>query len=391
MKLRFCAFLAIAYAVAGCTMDSGPAPVGDGGDVNVDGAGDAGTTDVRGSADVGVDGEDGAADADQSADAGDADGAAATPMLLSQTGLYADITSGTLGQGVLAYQPQFVLWADGATKKRWVKLPAGSQIDTSDMNFWNYPNGTKLFKEFTVGGLRVETRMILKRSAGDWFMMAYKWNAAQTEAVAVPNGELNASGTTHDIPSKQDCTTCHEGMTDRVLGFTAVQLSHSLPGLNLDQIVAQGWLTNPPASGTKFLVPGNAVDQAALGYLHANCGLCHNSRSKVFALSVKVDVWLQVDKMNTVAQTPTYMTLVGQATTGNISHLALRVAPGNPMASAVHELMALRAAAGDAGAADSMRQMPPLASKVPDTDGGLAQIDTWIRQLPPVSADAGHD
>jgi hypothetical protein len=402
MKPGFYSVLALAYAVVGCGSDAGPTSPEDsgsqnGGDV---GAGEAGSdalaSDATRSTDAGVESGGGEAGSDAgSSDARSADAggdASAAPMLLSETGLYADITKGTLGPDVIAYQPQFILWADAATKNRWVKLPAGSQIDTSDMNFWSYPNGTKLFKEFSVGAVRLETRMIMKRSAGDWFMMSYQWNAAQTEAVAVPDGVVNASGTTHDIPSQQDCGTCHGAMKDNVLGFTAIQLSHAIQGsLNLDQIVAKGWLTNPPAAGTKFVIPGNAVDQAALGYLHANCGLCHNSLSNVFRAAVDVDVWLQVDKMSTVAQTPTYTTLVGRATTGNISHLALRVAPGDPPHSAIHELMALRAAPGDAGAADNKRQMPPLATKVPDTAGGLAAIDAWIKQLPPLPADGGRD
>src|SRR5580765_5729716 len=58
------------------------------------------------------------------------------PMLLSQTGLYANTATGELAAGVVAFQPQFALWSDGATKKRWVKLPAGAKIDTTDMDFW---------------------------------------------------------------------------------------------------------------------------------------------------------------------------------------------------------------------------------------------------------------
>jgi hypothetical protein len=294
------------------------------------------------------------------------------PMLLSQTGLYADIAEGTLGPGVYAYQPQYALWADGATKNRWVKIPDGTQIDTSNMDF---------FKEFALDGVRLETRMLLKNGAGDWFMMAYQWNSTQTEAVAVPNGVLGAAGTTHDIPSSQQCGMCHGEMVDRVLGFTAVQLSHNIPGsLNIDQISTMRWLTNPPT--TTYVVPGDPTAQAALGYLHANCGLCHNYRSLIYSTAVQMDVWLEFG-ISDLQMTPTFMTLVGQLNTGDVSHLSFRILPGNPMLSAVHELMDIRAAV--AGPLDDMRQMPPLASNVVDTTG-LASVDAWIKELP---ADAG--
>jgi hypothetical protein len=303
------------------------------------------------------------------------------PMLLSQTGLYADIAKGTLGPGVYAYQPQYALWADGATKNRWVTIPEGTQIDTSNMDFWIYPNGTKLFKEFALNGARLETRMLAKNGTGDWFMMAYQWNSTQTEAVAVPSGVLGAAGTTHDIPSSEQCGMCHSEMVDRVLGFTAVQLSHNIPnGLNINQISTMGWLTKPPT--TAYVVPGDPTAQAALGYMHANCGLCHNYRSLVYSTAVNMDVWLEFG-VSDLQMTPTFMTLVGQPNTGDVSHLSFRILPGNPMLSAAHELMDLRAAV--AGPLDDMRQMPPLATNVVDT-AGLASVDAWITELP---ADAG--
>src|SRR5260370_16075310 len=136
-------------------------------------------------------------------------------------------------------------------------------------------------------------------------------------------GEMNASGTRHDIPAQEGCTTCHGSMPDRVLGFTAIQLSHDLGGLNLMQASSMGLLTNPPTKN--FVVPGDAVEQAALGYLHANCGLCHNDRSKVFLIQVDVNTWLDTAKLGTVMETPTYPSLVKPPTTGNISQLATRL------------------------------------------------------------------
>src|SRR5262249_14403706 len=44
--------------------------------------------------------------------------------------------------------------------------------------------------------------------------------------------------------------------------------------IDLDGLIAAGRLSHPPPGG--FEVPGNATERAALGYLHANCGHCHN-------------------------------------------------------------------------------------------------------------------
>ena len=45
------------------------------------------------------------------------------PERLSETGLYTDIASDRVADGVLAYQPAFALWSDGADKRRWISLP----------------------------------------------------------------------------------------------------------------------------------------------------------------------------------------------------------------------------------------------------------------------------
>jgi hypothetical protein len=196
-------------------------------------------------------------------------------------------------------------------------------------------------------------------------------------------GEMNASGTQHDIPAQEGCTTCHGSMKDRVLGFTAIQLSHNLGGgVNLMQASSMGWLTAPPAAN--LVVPGDAIDKAALGYMHANCGLCHNDRSKIFQIKADINVWLDTTQLATVAQTSSYVTLVNRMLTGSISQVPtnLRVAPGNAAGSAIHELMALRG--------DAMRQMPPTGTEMVDTVG-LAAVDAWINRLPRSDLDAGRD
>ena len=111
------------------------------------------------------------------------------PLTLAGTGLCTNPECTTFSADVFEYEPKFELWADSATKRRWIYLPPGTQIDTSDMDYWKFPVGTKLWKEFSRGGVRVETRYIVKTMPNDlefgaWHYVSYQWNAAQNELVA---------------------------------------------------------------------------------------------------------------------------------------------------------------------------------------------------------------
>lgn len=297
------------------------------------------------------------------------------PNLLSETGLYADIAKGTLATGVRPYDVQYPLWSDGADKERWVYLPPGTKIDTSDMDFWKYPAGTKAWKQFSIGGKRIETRMQYKPTdqSTDWVMIAYQWKADGSDAIAVPAGVQNASGTQHDIPSTDDCQFCHSNMLDRLLGFNAIQLSHSLPGLTISELITEKLLSNPPAG--PFTIPGNAVERDAIGYLHGNCGDCHNPNSFLFA-SVDMQLWESTKTLDTVKDTTVYRTAVNQPDPGATTN---RIVPGDPEHSVIYEKMGIRGSG----------QMPPIGTEVVDT-AGRAKVGAWISSLPSLR-DGGTD
>jgi hypothetical protein len=295
------------------------------------------------------------------------------PTTLSETGLYDDAATGALAQGVLEYAPRFELWSDSASKRRYVRLPDGEQIDTSDMDFWRFPAGTKLFKEFTRDDVRVETRMLHKRDDGEWSMIAYLWNADQSDASAVPEGTLDAHDTAHDVPELEDCARCHDGQPDKVLGFTAVQLAHADGGVTLQQLVDESLLSDPPAE-TELALPGTADEAAVLGYLHANCGSCHNA-SALFDDGPSLKLWLLSAQLSAGAPaTDTFTTTVDQDTTQEPEGgpvLDKIVVPGDPDSSMLLVRMRNR---GD------VWQMPPLASEDVDASA-TALIQSWIEGL----------
>jgi hypothetical protein len=328
------------------------------------------------------DATDGAADAPADAAPADAGVDGDPRRRLSAENLYADFAAKTINPDLVEFEPRFFLWSDGALKRRWIELPAGQTIDTSDMDRWKFPAGTRLWKEFrTPEGALLETRLIEKLGAGDdayedYFMGAFVWQEDESEAFFEPAGMRNINGTNHDVPTETRCRTCHQGEAGFVLGFSAIQLSKATGDPTLATLEADGLLSNPP--GRLFEPPGDATDQAALGTLHANCGHCHNPLGSAWP-----DVATQVLRLWTnesdgaVTATQIYTTTAlwedgsGQPfdywvpPSSAVTH---RLVPGDHAASALWYRMSQRGN-GDA--------MPPIYSEAVD-DVGLGAVETWI-------------
>jgi hypothetical protein len=293
---------------------------------------------------------------------------AALPVRLSETGLYSDIATKELGPGVVPYTPRFPLWSDGAEKQRWIRLPDASIVDTANMDEWVFPEGTRVWKEFSVAGVPIETRLLEKHGPtdADWIPLAYVWDQSGDDAIATPLGATDAHATDHDVPAAAQCFGCHGGRRSFILGFSAIQLANAaLPGeLDLDGLIREGRLSSPPT--TPPVVPGNPVEVAALGYFHGNCSHCHNqtrperSGSRCFDPQNEYDFTLIVAQLGSLASTPAYQTVVGEA-----------VEPGAPDDSRLIELMSTRGGS---------LQMPPLATEKVDSSA-VQSIRQWIEGL----------
>ncbi len=289
-------------------------------------------------------------------------GAAEAPQWLSQTGLYEDIGSERLAPGVRSFEPQFELWSDGAAKRRWIWLPPATTIDTSNPDFWQFPVGTKLWKEFRRDGIRVETRLLQRTGTAPdaWVAIAYVWSDDERDAVARPEGEENARGTAHDVPSAGACMACHGGTPSRVLGFSAIQLSGESGTTDILDLANEGLLTNPPED--RYRVPGNELDRKALGYLHANCSHCHNGSRPEEAPSCfeppeGFELLLRLSTLEAVEETPAYESGlrrgVLRAGESERSEMLIRIERG---------------------------QMPPVGTEVVDEDN-LRVLEAWIDGL----------
>ena len=254
------------------------------------------------------------------------------PPTLFGTGLCVDQACSMIASDVYQYEPQYVLFADGASKNRWIYLPPGTQIDTSDPNHWVFPVGTKVWKEFDSEGVRVETRYIVKIADSEgltpdpWFYVSYEWNSVKggdvlgTDTTAVTAGVDMANGTMHKIPSRSECKLCHENLLPgRVLGFGALSLDfhQTQPGLlDLDGVIANGWTSvQPPgAQSPHYPLPSDATaaDLAAMGYMHANCGHCHNDHSPIFDDTTPLNLRMDVTKLDHFANTTLATTTIGK-------------------------------------------------------------------------------
>ena len=247
------------------------------------------------------------------------------PRRLSETGLDRP--------GVTAFTPRYPLWTDGASKRRWIALPAGTSIDKSNPDAWDFPPGTKLWKEFGFDRA-VETRMIERLADGSWRFATYVWNAQGTDAVLVPDEGVrallvsSAPNGRYAIPSRADCLACHEGPAVPVLGYSAVQLDTPLA--------------------------------PALGYLHGNCGHCHNEAGAVAGIDL---VLAQRAADPGASAERTLATLFGRESRFR-APASSAIGRDDVVTQRMHS-------------ANPYSRMPPLGVSVPDRDG-IALVQRWI-------------
>jgi len=311
------------------------------------------------------------------------------PSRLSETGLYVSGSTREIAPENLAYAPEYPLWSDGASKRRWLHLPPGAAIDATNPDQWQFPIGTRFWKEFSFGE-RTETRYLERVSDGSFRYATYVWDAAQRDAWLAPREGLPASreirpGISHDVPSEGDCRACHEGRRSPVLGFGALQLSPARDplaphreaqpraGLDLSELVKRGLVRGLPArliAEPPRIVAPSASARASAGYLFGNCAHCHNDSGPLASLGLNLDQSV-VDERgyerlrdDLVRRASSYR-IPGQTR-------SVRVQPRKPEQSALWFRMQSRFAAA---------QMPPLGTKLVDTEA-LGLLERWIATQP---------
>lgn len=363
--------------VVGCTQSGGSATDGgptvdgaesdadiiDGGVADVP-AGDADAPDAP-PVDAYVPDSTGPLDAPVMVDAGPTSHPATGVTLLSQQGVYGDFASRSIPSDAITYTPRWELWSDGATKRRWILLPPGTQIDNTNPEHWTLPVGARLVKEFTRDGTLVETR-IIEITSSSWTLHTYVWNTAQTDATIAHDGAWNVAGTQHDVPTEHECMMCHESETRGGLGVQAVQLSSSTITVWNNESYFAVPITNPTFGPT-----GTATEVAALGYLHANCGHCHNPGGYA---AVANNMTLRLDAAPKMARyEPGFTTTVNVTVQGNGAGAGKRITPMDPNASAIVRRMSTRG---------NYDQMPLIGSEIVH-DAGVSTVTSWVNTIAP--------
>jgi hypothetical protein len=141
--------------------------------------------------------------------------------------------------------------------------------------------------------------------------------------------------------------------------------------MTLESASRLGMLSAPPPAGARYRAPGDEATSAALGYLHANCGHCHNPLGTSWPDTTML---LRLDVGETTPEsTGIYRSAIGQKL-NYFRHptITTRIVAGDPDASAVIFRMKSRV----------MKEgMPPIATEVIDPVG-IGLVTRWIQSLP---------
>ena len=317
-------------------------------------------------------------------------GGAPLPPLLSQTGVFKDVRTMAVNDGLIPYDIIIPFWSDGAVKSRWISVPRG-KITFSPAGEWVFPEGTVFVKTFELATnesmpdvrRRLETRLLVCDIAGGVYGVTYKWRADNSDAdlldtnldepvsITTPTGMRMQ---TWYYPSRQDCLTCHTTNAGFVLGVKTRQL-------NRDFTFSSGVTDNELRTWNHIGLFEPGFDESRLGdfhklaratdttrsledrarsFLDANCAHCHRPGGTVAYFDARYDTPLEHQNL-----------INGHVLIDERIDSPRIIAPNDIWRS----ILFMRA--------DSVEpyKMPPLAHNEVDTQS-MALLRQWIESLP---------
>ncbi len=323
------------------------------------------------------------------------------PRKLSQTGLFSDVQHHKLDSGVIPYNINTAMWADGTTAQRFIGLPKSSQLDVYDTSNvqvgyiageWEFPDGGVLAKTVSMelqrgnpqSTRRLETQ-ILHFNVDTWRAYNYIWNEEQSDAFLADDVASQTVLSISDSPrpgghrqqtwrhvSRTECLLCHTTRVGTIHGFRPPQLklARASTGDGIDQLSKLDSLSifaKPiPKNVESWSDPydGHApLDARARSYLQVNCGHCH-SRGGGGSAAFDVQYHIPLDKARLLSARPTQ---------GTFSILGAEVvAPGDPYRSVLYYRMSKL----------GHGHMPQFGAQLVDQQG-LRLIHDWIASMPP--------
>jgi len=182
-----------------------------------------------------------------------------------------------------------------------------------------------------------------------------------------------------------DCKVCHQGGRSEVLGFSAVELSpqrdpdalhaDASSGIDLDALVERGLLVGLLPASLRVaprIGAASALERTALGYLHGNCGHCHNEQGPLRNVGLFLRQTAGATAQGAIASTVNHP--VRKPAPGQSHDATLRIEPQHPDRSVLMQRIASRSPA---------LQMPPLGTELTDRQA-LDLIRRWIEQSEPI-------
>jgi uncharacterized repeat protein (TIGR03806 family) len=313
------------------------------------------------------------------------------PKRLSQTGAFADTSKLIPAPGLIPYDLVVPFWSDGASKQRWISVPA-AKIKFRPTGEWVFPPGTVFVKTFELPvdearpqlKRRLETRLLVLDADGGVYGVVYKWRsdnsdadllgASLVEPIAIKNSSGEVRSQAWYYPSRQDCLQCHNARAGGVLGVKTRQINRTYTYSNGEtDNQLRSWnkwgLLEPAIRDEEFasLSALAAMDDAsrsledrARSYLDANCAQCHRPGGTVAYFDARYDTPLSRQGL---IEGPV---LIDEGI-------------DRPQIISPHDVW--RSIAYMRVNTDSDIRMPPLARETVD-QRGVALLGQWIRSLP---------
>lgn len=293
------------------------------------------------------------------------------PQRLSETGIFANVRTQAPSPGVYDFKINAPIWQDCATAEYWIGVPGDGGFKTqihrrrdAPLPRFVKPKDTVLAKTISLGDRRVETQIL--HFDGYWNGYTYRWNEAQTDAELVPAEGIDAevAGQPWRFHSRAECTRCHGGNFNRLLGFTPGQVNL---GDQLAKFRALGLVDDKFVDFAKLEPLANPHDETAdldlraRSWLHANCAHCHRvSGGGSVPIQMQASAPLELMDLINIAPTKGVFDLVD----------AKLIVPGNPNSSVLY----YRCATPEVG------RMPMIGAKTID-EKGVRLIRDWITSL----------
>lgn len=317
------------------------------------------------------------------------------PQNLSDYGFFqGPLTNLDPTPGVVPYDLNTPLFSDYAFKKRFIKLPPGSQASYDPEQVFDFPNGTILIKNFYYPSdfrkpdkarRMIETRLLIKEG-GEWTAWPYVWNEAQTEAsLEIAGDEVDVSWTDDSgkkrkieylVPSTNQCKGCHSNTGKMIpIGPAARHLNRLYSYPNGIQNQLSYWQDNGMLKGLppKDKIMANAVwnspetgtlDDRARAWMDINCGHCHSPGGAGSTSGLLLDIYQKDPLRLGINKTPV-------AAGRGSGDLEYDILPGQPAES----ILIYRLKSNDLGV-----KMPEIGRTIPDEEG-IALITDWIREM----------